>query len=324
MKTSVLVTGGAGFIGSHTAKALSQSGISFVVLDDLSKGHAESVKWSPLIKGDIADRSVLEGIAKEHTIHSIIHFAGLSDVAESMSCPERYQLYNVEKTRILIDFFLERGLQSVVFSSTCATYGIPKLLPLTESHSQDPINPYGQSKLDVECYLKEKERTHGLKHAILRYFNASGCDLDGEIGEWHEPETHLIPKILRSILEGDLVTSIYGLDYPTKDGSCIRDYIHVNDLANAHVAAIAYLDRTKCSIDLNLGMGIGYSVLEVIAAIESVTGLTLQKHIEPRRSGDPPILVASKDKASNLLNWEPTSSSLTTIIESQWNWLKHK
>ena len=316
----ILVTGGAGYIGSHTAKALIQAGHEPVVFDNLSEGHRWSVKWGPLVEGDLSDGALVRHVIATHGIKAVIHFAAHAYVGESMHRPREYFRNNVTNTLSLLDAMLEAGVCRIVFSSSCATYGIPRNVPITESHPQNPISPYGESKRAVERFLHWYGRAYGLDWMALRYFNAAGADPDGEIGEDHHPETHLIPIAIQAALGKRPFVEVYGTDYPTPDGTAIRDYIHVTDLARAHVLALHYLLGGGASAALNLGTGEGKSVREVIAAVERVIGHRVPVREAARRSGDPRVLVANPAKAGRVLDWRPQYSSLDTIVETASSW----
>jgi UDP-glucose-4-epimerase GalE len=317
---AVLVTGGAGYIGSHTCKALAQAGLTPVTLDNLVYGHRHAVKWGPFIEGDLADRALLERVMREHSVQAVIHFAAYAYVGESMQQPGKYFANNVVNTLNLLDAMHNAGVQHIVFSSTCATYGLPERVPIDEQHPQKPVNPYGESKLFVERALKWYEVAHGLKWAALRYFNAAGADADGEIGEDHTPETHLIPLIIQAALGMRSHVEVFGTDYATPDGTAIRDYIHVTDLGDAHVKAVEYLFGGGSSVALNLGTGRGYSVREVISSVERVSGRSVPTRNAPRRPGDPPELVANAAQAGQQLGWYPQHSSLENITRTAWVW----
>ncbi|QIK38190.1 UDP-glucose 4-epimerase GalE [Caldichromatium japonicum] len=316
----VLVTGGAGYIGSHTCKVLAQAGYRPIVLDNLVYGHKWAVCWGPLEVGDISDRACLDAIIACHRPEAVIHFAAYAYVGESVRDPGRYYRNNVAGTLTLLEAMRDHGIAHLIFSSTCATYGIPDQTPITEDHPQRPINPYGASKLMVERMLADFGQAHGLGWVVLRYFNAAGADPEGELGEDHDPETHLIPLAIQAALGQGPRLEVFGDDYPTPDGSCIRDYIHVADLAEAHVLALTYLRNGGASRALNLGTGQGHSVLEVIAAIERVAGRPVPYALGPRRPGDPPALYADATKAQALLGWTPRYPELDTIIEHAWRW----
>jgi UDP-glucose-4-epimerase GalE len=320
MSNKVLVTGGAGYIGSHAAKALAQSGYEPVVLDNLARGHREAVRWGPLIEGDLADRALLRDSLRRFEIVAVMHFAAYAYVGESMTKPELYFSNNVVNSLNLLEAMRECGVRRFVFSSTCATYGIPDAVPIREEMPQRPINPYGESKLMVERLLHWYGTAHGFAHMALRYFNAAGADVDGEIGEHHEPETHLIPLVLDAALGRRPHIEIFGTDYPTPDGTAIRDYIHVSDLAVAHVLALKHLQQGGASGALNLATGRGHSVREVIAAAERVTKRTILRRESERRAGDPPALVADAGRAGTLLGWTPRLSDLETIVATAWRW----
>ena len=320
--TPVLVTGGAGYVGSHACKALAQSGFLPVTIDNLVYGHEWAVKWGPLIKGDISDRALTERIFAEYNPVAVLHFAAYAYVGESVTAPDKYYQNNVAGTLALLDTLLAHKCSNIVFSSTCATYGIPQQVPIPEGHPQNPINPYGQSKLMIEQILRDYEHAFGLQHAILRYFNAAGADLDGEIGEDHEPETHLIPLTIQAALGQRDSISIFGTDYPTPDGTAIRDYIHVNDLADVHVLALQHLLDSKGSLALNVGTGTGHSVQSVIDMVDAVTGLQTPSVKAARREGDPPELVADPVVAGQLLGWRARHSDLRQIVESASQWHK--
>ena len=317
---AVLVTGGAGYIGSHTCKALSLAGYTPVTYDSLVHGHRWAVQWGPLVCGDVADGELLEEILRQYSIGAVVHFAGYAYVGESMSRPGKYFRNNIANTVTLLEAMEAVGVGNIVFSSTCATYGMPGELPIREETPQHPINPYGESKLVVERMLQWWGVAHPLRWAVLRYFNAAGADPDGEIGEHHEPETHLIPLAIEAALGTRGPLEIYGSDYDTHDGTAVRDFIHVTDLASAHVAALEHLNGGGESVALNLGTGRGYSVREVLAAVEDVTGRTVPVRNAPRRVGDPPQLVASAMRARELLGWAPCYSDLRTIVETAWRW----
>jgi UDP-arabinose 4-epimerase len=320
MSNAVLVAGGAGYIGSHAAKALARAGYTPIVFDNLVYGHREAVRWGPFVEGDLADRTTLIDTLKRYKITAIMHFAAFAYVGESMTKPGLYFANNTANTLTLLEAMRETGIGRMVFSSTCATYGIPDTVPIREDMPQRPVNPYGESKLMVERMLHWYGIAHGLQSVALRYFNAAGADPDGETGEHHEPETHLIPLILDAAAGKRARIDIYGTDYPTPDGSAVRDYIHVTDLAEAHVLALAYLERGGASVALNLATGQGHSVREVIAAAERITGRTVPRHEAARRPGDPPSLVADPGRARELLGWTPRHSELESIIATAWRW----
>jgi UDP-glucose-4-epimerase GalE len=320
MGHSILVTGGAGYIGSHTCKAIAARGWTPVVLDDLDRGHAAAVRWGPLYAGDIADTALLRHILGEHSIRAIVHFAAYAYVGESMQEPEKYFLNNVAKSTSMLATAMSAGVKHVVFSSTCATYGIPVEMPIRETTPQQPVNPYGESKLMVERTLHWLGATRGLGWMALRYFNAAGADPDGEIGEDHDPEPHIVPRVLQAAMGRLSHVDVFGTDYPTPDGTAVRDYIHVTDLADAHVRALEHLTRGGESMAVNLGTGHGHSVREVVSAVERRTGLRVPVREAPRRAGDPPVLVADPSLARQVLEWTPRHSSLDEIVDTAWRW----
>lgn len=316
---TILVTGGAGYIGSVTVETLHARGRKVVVLDNLFRGHRSAVDSEiPFYQGDIADRELVARIVAEHGVTACVHFAAVAFVAESVADPGLYYLNNFTKCQSLLDALRENGVNRFVFSSTCATYGLPVEMPMTESHPQNPVNPYGWSKFFVERLLENYDAAHKTKFVALRYFNASGAT--ERVGEHHEPETHLIPNILRAA-QGKLpFVNVFGTDYPTPDGTAIRDYIHVSDLADAHIAALDYLAEGGKSEFINLGTGTGYSVLEVIEAARRVTGRSIEVKYGERRAGDPPRLVANSSKAREVLGWKPCFDDLGAIVASAWAW----
>jgi UDP-glucose-4-epimerase GalE len=319
MSKSILVTGGAGYVGSHACKVLAGAGYRPVIYDNLSRGHAEAVRWGPLVEGDLHDHDKLVAALRSHEIAAVMHFAAFAYVGESVGEPDLYYRNNVGGTLALLAAMREAGVGTIVFSSTCAVYGVPDKVPIGESTAKAPLNPYGETKLVIEQALHWYGGAYGLRYAALRYFNAAGADPGGEIGEDHDPETHLIPRVLRAALgRGDPV-EIYGTDYPTPDGTAIRDYIHVTDLADAHVRALGHLERGG-SIALNLGTGQGASVREVIAAVERVAGRPVPQREAPRRPGDPPELVADPALARERLGWQPRYSDLDTIVATALAW----
>jgi UDP-arabinose 4-epimerase len=320
MSHSVLVTGGAGYIGSHACKALAQAGYVPVTYDNLSRGHRHAVRWGPLVEGEIADRAVVAAALKAHQVSSVMHFAAFAYVGESGTDPALYYRNNVIGTLALLDAMREAGVDRIVFSSTCATYGLPEKMPIAETTPQRPVNPYGETKLAIERVLHWYGQAYGLRSVALRYFNASGCDRGGEIGEEHDPETHLIPLVLRAALGAGHPVSIFGSDYPTPDGTAIRDYIHVEDLASAHLRAIRYLADGGASTALNLATGRGYSVREIIAAVAQAAGREVPHLEAPRRAGDPPALVADPSLAKSVLGWQAECSDLDTIIRTALAW----
>ena len=316
----ILVTGGAGYVGSHACKALSENGFLPITVDNLVYGHEWAVKWGPLVRGDIGDRAVLDHLFSTYKPVAVLHFAAFAYVGESVVSPDKYYRNNVAGTIALLDAVRAHGCSNLVFSSTCSTYGIPHEVPIKEDHEQKPINPYGQSKLMIEQILRDYEKAYGLRHAILRYFNAAGADLEGEIGEDHDPETHLIPLTIQAALGQRKSIEIYGTDYPTPDGTAIRDYIHVTDLANVHVLALQHLIQGKESLSLNVGTGTGHSVREVIKAVKAASKLEVPARESARREGDPPVLVAAPDEAFKILGWQPQYSDLHTIVNSAFRW----
>ena len=316
---SVLIVGGAGYIGSQTAKAVAAAGLDPIVFDNLVYGHEWAVKWGPLVRGDLADRPLLTDVMKQHRVDAVIHFAAYAYVGESVTNPRKYFGNNVTGSLNLLDAMLDTGVRDIVFSSTCATYGVPRQVPINEDHPQAPVNPYGETKLAIERALHWYQRAYPIRFAALRYFNAAGADPDGEIGEDHDPETHLIPLAIEAALGGkDL--DIYGTDYATPDGTAIRDYIHVQDLADAHVAALARLRAGATNLCLNLGTGRGHSVREVIAAVEKVSGKKVAAHESGRRAGDPPELVADARLAAEVLGWQARLPAIETIVAHAWRW----
>lgn len=323
MKT-VLVTGGAGYIGSHTAKYLLQNNYNVVVLDNLVYGHKEAVLTPNFEQIDLADKPALDKVFKKYKIDAVIHFAAYAYVGESATQPQKYYRNNVENTLNLLDAMLENGVKNIVFSSTCATYGNPQYTPLDEKHPQSPINVYGRTKLMMEQIMADYEFAYGLKYAALRYFNASGADAQGELGESHDPETHLIPLVLQAIKGERTNITVFGTDYETPDGTCIRDYIHVEDLASAHMLAVEKLLTGSESLQINLGTGIGNSVREIITAAEAVTGQKVPVVYGERRIGDPAILYAANSKAKEVLNWNPKYTDIKEIIKTAWAWEQNK
>ena len=322
-KPTILVTGGAGYIGSHTVLALKRAGYSVVILDNFVSGHrdlVDRVLQVELVEGDIGDRSLLDKLFATYNFAGVIHFAAYAYVGESMRDPAKYYANNVAGTLTLLQAMVAAGVKRIVFSSTCATYGIPNKVPIVETHPQSPINPYGASKFTVERILKDFDAAYGLKSAIFRYFNAAGADPTGLLGEDHDPEPHLLPLILYAALGMRESISILGTDYPTRDGTCIRDYVHVCDLADAHILGIEYLLAENLSNIFNLGNGQGFSVLEAIQTARIVTGKPIKAIACPRRPGDPPALVGSSEKARQVLGWEPRYQSLQEILSHAWRW----
>jgi len=317
---SILIVGGAGYIGSHTAKLIAAAGHEPLVLDNLVYGHRWAVKWGPLIEGDLADTALLERVFKTHQIEAVIHFAAFTYVGESVTNPRKYFRNNLVNALNLLDAMVDHGVRDIVFSSTCATYGEPTEVPIPETHRQDPVNPYGEAKLAVEKALKWYSGAYGLRYAALRYFNAAGASPDAEIGEDHDPETHLIPLAIAAALGRRPQLDVFGTDYPTPDGTAVRDYIHVEDLAEAHRLALMQLQKGTPSLQLNLGTGHGNSVREVIAAVERATGRPVPHRQVARRAGDPPALVADARKAFATLGWKPKYADLQTIVDHAVRW----
>jgi UDP-glucose 4-epimerase len=318
--TKVLVTGGAGYIGSHTTKELLKQGFEVVVFDNLSSGSKEFVLGGGLIVGDLMDKAAIRNVFKSGDIAAVLHFASLIQVGESFVDPRKYYAQNLISSLNLLDVMLEAGVKSFIFSSSAAVYGTPRQIPIPEEHPLLPINPYGQTKFFVEKILQDYDRAYGLKFISLRYFNAAGADPDGTLGEMHNPETHLIPNILLTIRGKKEYLDIYGTNFPTPDGTAIRDYIHVTDLAAAHVLALQKLLSSSTSDSINLGTNRGYSVHEIIAKAEEITGKKVPSRQKTRREGDVPVLLASKEKAERLLGWKLRYSKIETIIETAWRW----
>lgn len=312
----IFVAGGAGYIGSHVNKLLNQKGYKTIVFDNLIYGHREFVKWGEFVLGDLANKKQIRLCFKKFPIKVVMHFSAFAYVGESVINPAKYYINNVSNTLNLLEIMREFDVRYFIFSSTCATYGMPEKIPITEDHPQKPINPYGRSKLMIEQILKDYDAAYGIKHVNLRYFNAAGADPDGEIGEWHEPETHLIPLVLDVAIGKRQDVKIFGTDYDTPDGTCIRDYIHVTDVAEAHILALEYLLNGGKSDSFNLGNGNGFSVREVIQTTERVTGKKVTAIEWQRREGDPPILVGSSEKAKRILGWKPSYNDLAMIIET--------
>jgi UDP-glucose-4-epimerase GalE len=319
-RNNILVTGGAGYIGSHAVKALVRNGLQPVVLDNLVAGNRSAAKWGHLIEGDISDEALIRQVIARYQIRAVIHFAGSAYIGESMQNPRKYFRNNVTKSLQFLDAILDGGVQQIVFSSTCATYGIPKYLPIDENHPQLPVNPYGESKLFIEKTLKWYGQTHGIRSVLLRYFNAAGADPDGEVGESHKPETHLIPNTIRAALGFTPGITVFGTDFPTPDGTPVRDYVHVTDLADAHVRALSYLEAGGQTAAFNLGTGTGYSVRDVIRSVERIAGHGVCVVEEARRPGDPAALIASADEAKRVLGWNANFRSLDEIVATAWQW----
>lgn len=317
-----LVTGGAGYIGSHTCKRLARAGHDVVVFDNLFRGYREFVKWGPLVEGDLRDTALLRETLRWTRPDAVIHFAALAYVGESVVDPARYYDNNVGGTLSLLQAMRDAGVARLIVSSTCAVYGQPERMPIAETAETRPANPYGFSKLAMEHMCRDFERAHGLRFVALRYFNACGCDPDGEIGERHDPEPHLIPRALMAAAGKIPSLDIFGNDYLTADGTCIRDYVHVNDLADAHVRAAEHLIGGAGSGTYNLGTGRGASVKEILAAVERVTGRHVPVRISPRRAGDPGELLADPAEARRVLGWMAGNSDLDPIIDSAWAWYR--
>lgn len=321
-KQTILVTGGAGYIGSHAVKVLQQAGYQVLILDNLVYGHQDIAETlgAELIVGDTNDRPLLDQLFRDRQISAVMHFAAYAYVGESVTQPDKYYRNNVVGTLTLLEAMVAANIKAFVFSSTCATYGIPQQIPMTEDHPQAPINPYGATKLMVERILQDFDVAYGLKSVIFRYFNAAGANPNGAIGEDHNPETHLIPLVLQTALGKREAITVYGTDYPTADGTCIRDYIHVNDLADAHVLGLQYLLQGNQSEIFNLGNGNGFSVKEVIDTAQEITGKSINVIFGDRRAGDPPALVGSSEKARNILNWQPQYADIKLILQHAWQW----
>jgi len=322
-KQSVLVVGGAGYIGSHTVRLLHAEGYHVVVLDNLVYGHSGAIvdEGVELVLGEVGDRELLRRLFNEHQFTGVIHFAAFAYVGESVTDPLKYYRNNTAEPLTLLEVMAEFSCKSIVFSSTCATYGEPERLPLTEDHPQRPVSPYGKSKLMVEWILDDCDVAWGLKSAALRFFNASGCSTDGKIGEDHDPETHLIPLVLQAVKGEIPQLTVFGTDYATPDGTCIRDYIHVEDLATAHLSSLRHLINGGESIQCNLGTGVGISVKEIIDIAEDVTGKKVPVTYGERRSGDPAHLIADPSRAKELLGWEAEHKDARSMIETAWKWM---
>lgn len=320
MKSTILVTGGAGYIGSHTCKALQDSDCLPVAYDNLVYGHREAAQWGPLECGDILDQARLDQVFCLYQPEAVIHFAAYAYVGESVVDPGKYYQNNVAGTINLLESMRRHGCRMIIFSSTCASFGLPKMVPIDETAEQNPINPYGRSKLMIEQILKDYDGAYGIRHIALRYFNAAGADPEGAVGEDHEPETHLIPLVIDAALGRRECIEIFGTDYPTPDGTAIRDYIHVTDLADAHVRAVDKLRRAGSSDQFNLGTGAGTSVRQIIQSVETISGCTVPVREGQRRPGDPPELVADPRKALQYLDWRPRLSELETIVETAFRW----
>lgn len=321
---AILICGGAGYIGSHVNKQLSKAGYETIVLDNLSNGNRESVKWGTFIQGDLKNIEDIETVFIRYKIEAVFHLAAYAYVGESIRNPEKYYYNNVTNTLNLLHIMRKFGCNKIIFSSTCATYGEPEKVPITENITQNPINPYGASKLMVERILKDYSEAYGIRFIVLRYFNAAGADPEGEIGESHNPETHIIPLILDAASGKRADIKVFGADYNTPDGSCIRDYIHVHDLATAHILALQYLNNEKKSDFFNLGNQLGTSVLQVIDSIKRITGKDFKVIISERRDGDPAKLIGSSKKAENILGWRQVYGNIDIIVEHAWRWHEDK
>lgn len=320
----VLVAGGAGYIGSHTVKELLQEGYEVIIYDNLSTGREELVVGGDLVAGDLRDKESIKKVLSSKDIGAVLHFASLIQVGESYLDPKKYYTHNLISSLNLLEAMLESEVKYFIFSSSAAVYGVPKEIPIPESHPLSPINPYGETKLFVEKILQDYERAYGLRFISLRYFNAAGADPDGRLGEMHQPETHLIPNILLFLLGEKEHFDLFGMDFSTSDGTAVRDYIHITDLARAHVLALRHLLDTSKSDFINLGANKSHSVLEIINKTEEITGKKILYRERPKRKGDVPILLASKEKAERVLGWKLQYSDIETIIKTAWNWHKKK
>ncbi|RJX18283.1 MAG: UDP-glucose 4-epimerase GalE [Desulforudis sp.] len=317
---NILICGGAGYIGSHMAKMLAGRDHEVTVFDNLSTGHREAVKWGKFVQGDLLNQDDLRGLFAGGQFDAVMHFSAKSLVGESVAHPGLYYSNNVTGTLNLLDIMLEHGVKKFVFSSSAATFGVPVKDLIDESHPQNPINPYGETKLMVERILRDYGAAYGLSSVSLRYFNAAGADPEGEIGESHQPESHLIPNVLKSVLADNARLKVFGDDYETKDGTCVRDYIHINDLCTAHMQAIEYMESNRGAAGFNLGNGLGFSIFDIIQAAERVTGKTIPYDVQARRPGDPPVLVADSSLARKELGWAPRYTGIDGIIETAWRW----
>lgn len=320
-KKNILVTGGAGYIGSHACKALHAAGYTPVTYDNLIYGHEKAVKWGPFIKGDILDIDLLFDVCEHYTPLAVMHFAAFAYVGESVENPSKYYKNNITGTLNVVEAMRHVNMDAIVFSSSCATYGLPNTMPISENMLQSPVNPYGWTKLFGERVIKDYSASYGMKFALLRYFNACGADPDGEIGEEHSPETHLIPLTLNAALHSEQPLLLFGEDYDTPDGTCIRDYIHVSDLARAHVLALKHLVKKQSNLELNLGTGKGTSVREIICAVEQVSGRKVVVQAASRRKGDPPSLYADVEKASDVLGFTARYTDVIDMVETVYNYM---
>ena len=316
----ILVVGGAGYIGSHMVKQLSLSGTEVITLDNLSRGYKDAVKYGQLVEGDLGDNTALDKVLSEHKIDAVMHFAAFIEVGESVIKPAMYYQNNVSNTQILLDAMVRHNVEYFIFSSTAAIFGEPEYTPIDEAHTKAPINPYGRSKLMVEHILEDYDAAYGLKSTCLRYFNAAGADPDGELGERHNPESHLVPLILQAASGRREDIKIFGNDYATDDGTCVRDYVHINDLCEAHSLGLQHMQTTGKSARYNLGNGKGFSVQQVIDAAKQVSGKNFTVTHADRRAGDPAVLVADSKLARQELGWSPKLDQLETIIETAWDW----
>ena len=316
----ILVTGGAGYIGSHACKALAGAGFVPVTIDNLDCGHRWAVKYGPLVVADLADGDRLRGVFSDYSIEAVVHFAAYTYVGESVENPRKYFQNNVTNSLNLIEAMVDANVRPFVYSSTCATYGNPETIPLAEDHAQNPVNPYGESKRFIERAAQWFGEAYGIRWAALRFFNAAGADPEGEIGESHDPETHLIPVVIEAALENRPHVAIFGTDYSTRDGTAVRDYVHVADLASAHLSALKHLMDGGASGAFNLGTGRGHSVREVIASVERISGLKVPVREKGRRPGDPPELIADPSRTADILGWRPYYQDLDRIVETAWRW----
>lgn len=323
MLSTVLVTGGAGYIGSHTVRLLAAQGLKVVVLDNMVFGHKDAIvdPGVELVVGNVGDKELVEALFTKYKFDAVVHFAAFAYVGESVHDPLKYYRNNTAEPLTLLEVMQKHGCNCFVFSSTCATYGVPEDIPIVETMKQDPINPYGRSKLMLEWVLRDCDQAWGLKSTCLRYFNASGSAEDGKIGEDHNPETHLIPRVLMAVTGEIDHVDVFGTDYPTPDGTCIRDYIHVDDLAEAHLKALQHLVNGGDSLACNLGTGVGVSVKEIIDAVEEVTGEKVPIEYGPRREGDPPELLANPQLAKEKLGWEAAHKDVRDMVSSAWAWV---